>query len=229
MPRPHATRRGLAAAVVTSALLSGRLARADTDMPYRDDCPDAPRAPAPLTVATSPTEPASAPPPSSWRRGYPQEYWGPHLSFGRQFTPSGEAAYYGTAELETIGLTHPGTFSVRFGLEGWGNERGGGGGLQTLLAGGLAVQLVEGPASPRFVLVGGLGWDWAYYDRAAGVGQFGILAPLANTYVGFDFRGIRLLAEVSAQYRWGWGGPDEARYRVGGALTFHTELEKRWR
>jgi hypothetical protein len=88
----------------------------------------------------------------------------------------------------------------------------------------VAAPFSDGLKSPRFVAALGLGWEWAYYDRVRHVGQFGIFAPLANAYMGIDLRGARLFIEGSAQYRWGWGGPDRAQYRVGASLSLDSEL-----
>lgn len=194
-----------------------------------DACAEvSPRSRAPLMVAV---DPALAPPPPPARRRRPRNaMWkqsdaaGPRISFGRAISPSLSDAWYGRVDTEYFEVFRPGMLSIRLGLEGWGSPDGGGGGIPWAFEGGAAVPFTQRPKSPRFVTALGLGWEWAYYDRVKHVGQFGIFAPLANAYLGVDFRGVRLFGEGSAQYRWGWGGPDRAQYRIGASLSLDSEL-----
>jgi hypothetical protein len=188
-----------------------------------DACADIePQHRVPLLVPARPPEPEPPPePPPHTGRG---DSAGPRISFGRTFTRPLVDGFYGRIDTEVFTVEKLGLLSLRLGLEGWGSRDGGGGGIPWAFEGGLSVPFTASRRSPYFVLAAGLGWEWLYYDRLKHVGQFGIFAPIANAYTGIDVRGVRLFAEVSAQYRWGWGGPDHAQYRAGASISINSEL-----
>ena len=183
----------------------------------------------PLLVPIVPAEPPAPPGPkvtyakaSRYReRG---DVAGPRLTFGRTFTQGIVDGFYGRVDTELWAIWPPGMISVRIGLEGWGSADGGGGGIPWAFGLGAAIPLSRKEHKPRLIITGELGWEWAFYDRLRRTGQFGIFAPIANALFGVDLRGVRLLGEASAQYRWGWGGPDRSQFRVGGSLSFTSEL-----
>lgn len=200
-----------------------REAPAEPALPCRGDaCADVPpeqRRPLLVAIGAPP-----APPPVPRPRRGSRDAAGPRLSFGRAFTPSIVDGWYGRLDTEIFEVFRPGMLSMRIGGEGWGSRDGGGGGLPWSLEGGAAVPFTKSPKSPRFVIAGGVGFEVAFYDRIKHTGQFGIFAPMANAYMGVDFRGVRLFGEGSAQYRWGWGDADRAQYRVGASLSLNSEL-----
>lgn len=197
-----------------------------------DACADTPpEQRRPLLVPIVPAEPPASAPPTptviSRRSGGYRErgdFAGPRLSFGRTFTQGLFDGFYGRVDTELWAIWPPGMISVRIGLEGWGSADGGGGGIPWAFGAGAAIPLGGTGYKPRLIITGELGWEWAFYDRLQRTGQFGIFAPIANALFGVDLRGVRLLGEASAQYRWGWGGPDRAQFRVGGSLSFTSEL-----
>jgi hypothetical protein len=237
--------RGAAATALAVALtLAGAPAGGDVGAepppPCQGDaCGDAPPpARAPLVVAGDARPPPPGPPgppgppPASTGRGHSNEAAGARLSFGRAFTRGISDGWYGRVDLETFELVGPGLFShagpgmigIKLGLEGWGSVDGGGGGIPWGFEAGVALPFTSSPRSARVVLTGTVGWEWAFYDRIHHVGQVGIFAPLAEAHVGIDLRGVRILGDVSTQYRWGWGDADRAQLRAGVSLSFNSEL-----
>lgn len=233
MIAPRAGRWTVAIVVATlgPAALATRPARADdeptideTRMPCRGDaCAEmAPDQRTPLLVARPAPEPPPPPPPP--RTEHLREFVGGRLTFGRAFTQGVAGGFYGRLDTEVMSVYRPGMIGLRIGLEGWGSSDGGGGGIPWAFAFGAAIPFSERPRAVRFVISGELGWEWAFYDRLRHTGQFGILSPLASGVIGLDFRGVRLLGDASAQYRWGWGDADRSQFRLGASLSFNSEL-----
>jgi hypothetical protein len=228
-------RRAACASIALFAALTTRTARAQdpsgaTPPPCRGDaCADVPEeSRRPLLVATGfePSPPTPPPPPGPPPpQGHGRDAAGPRLTFGRAFTRGGVAdSYYGRLDTEIFAVFGVIMASAKIGLEGWGGPDGGGGGIPGTVGFGFVVPFGPGDKTPRLLLAIGLGWDWIAYDRVKHTGQFGIFQPLADANIGLDFRGVRLMADASAQYRWGWGDDDRGQYRLGVGLSFDSEL-----
>lgn len=156
---------------------------------------------------------------------------GPRISFGRALTEDLADGWYGRIETDyfiqraTDGRRRVGpTTGILVGLEGWGSEDGGGGGVPTTLYLGYRMPLFGTSKSPGLFGTAGVGWDWVIWDLALSDGGFGLLAPFAKAAAGIDLGGVRLLADGEIQYRWQWDATDRRQLKIGASLAFHSEL-----
>jgi hypothetical protein len=176
--------------------------------------------PPPLVVAAP-----SAPPPSPAPPQRSGDGAGPRLSFGRLLIPGAPPdGFYGRFETEYWSVGGRSLVGITLGAEGWGDVRGGGGGLESTLSVGLRQPFVRGARAPCFVFTLAPGWDWLLVDRLYGHTGVGIFAPLVNANLGVDLRGVRLLFDARAQYRWQWGADDHAHYHLGLTINLNSEL-----
>ncbi len=183
-------------------------------------------------VAGGPRHP---PPDDLDRRGeqatHSEDGAGPRLSFGRALTEDLADGWYGRIETDyfiqraTDGRRRVGpTTGILVGLEGWGSEDGGGGGVPTTLYAGYRLPLFGTSKSPGLFGTAGVGWDWVIWDMALSDGGFGLFAPFARAAAGVDLGGVRLLADAEVQYRWQWDAADRSQIKIGGSLALHSEL-----
>jgi len=160
----------------------------------------------------------------------PQDGAGPRIAFGRAYTQGLEDGVYARAEAEWF-LQDAGAnkrrygpiVGVLFGLDGWGASNGWGVGVPLSWYAGLRHPLFGVAVPVDLFLTAGLGADCVLFDVTDSTAGFGLLSPLGRTNVGFDFGGLRLLVDMTAQYRWEWGAPDRVVFGVGGALSLHSE------
>ncbi len=149
---------------------------------------------------------------------------GPRLSFGRLVIPGTPDGFYGRFETEYWAVRGKAVVGITLGIEGWGTSRGGGGGAESMVYLGVRQPLARGRRAPCLFAVAGPGSGWLLIDRLYGHTGVGIFAPFANANVGMDFRGVRLLFDARAQYRWKWGADDQAHYHLGLTLNLNSEL-----
>jgi hypothetical protein len=184
--------------------------------------------PPPLSVAVPPGPPPPPAPPPRPREPAParppdhDDGAGPRITSGRVFSRGLSDGWYGRFETEYFEIhgrdDGVGRVSgVMLGLEGWGSADGGGGGIPLSVYGGFRLPFFRRPLSL------GLGWDWLIVDRIQHVTGVGILAPFGTGTIGIDLRGIRLLADARAQYRWEWGADDRVQLRIGASLSVDSE------
>jgi hypothetical protein len=110
-----------------------------------------------------------------------------------------------------------------FGLDAWGASNGWGIGVPLSWYFGLRHPLFGVEVPMDLFLTAGLGADCLLFDHADSAPGFGVFSPLGRGNVGFDFGGLRLLGEVSAQVRWQWGAPDRVMFGAGGVLSLDSE------
>lgn len=132
-------------------------------------------------------------------------------SFGRAFTEGIDPAWYGRLEMEAFSAASrygAGPLGgAMIGGEVWTGTDGGGGGLPMTLY--LALR------SPALTTLLGGGFQLFVYDDVKDDAGFGIYAPQGVFAVGFDFGGLRILAEGRAVYRWQWGATDRGQVTIG--------------
>jgi len=178
-----------------------------------------------LMVAVDPPPPVDVAEEPRRRNLIANEAAGPRFSFGRAFTEGIEAGWAGRFESELFLVSKRNAlFGVRLGLEGWGGPNGGGGGIPMSCYLGVFVPFYASPKAPALVFSLGPGLEAAFYDRINDDGGFGIFAPFGTSELGIDFRGVRLLADLQAQYRWQWDADDRWQIRAGASLHLNSDL-----
>jgi len=144
---------------------------------------------------------------------------GLRISFGRAFTSGAENGWYGRLEAEGFATRRyeesgP-AFGVLVGGEYWRADDGAGGGVPFTLWYGLR--------SPTLFWSFGFGFEMLIVDRVHDDTGVGIYVPLADTALGIELSGFRLLADARAMYRWQWGADDRAQYQVGITMSHFLE------
>ena len=216
-------RRSLANAMAFVVLATSQSALAD-------------KGPVPLTIA----EPERSPEPNQDEHpqreppgdaSYVEDGAGPRLSFGRAFHQDIPDGWYGRFETEYFEQHAQGyrrrrgsLWGMRLGLEGWGSSEDWGAGLPVSAYGGYRQPLFRADRGLDLFGAVGVGVDVFSFDRVEDESGVGLFTPRAEAVLGFDFGGVRLLADGGVQYRWHFSQGDFLQLRAGIALSLHAEL-----
>jgi hypothetical protein len=152
---------------------------------------------------------------------------GPRITFGRTFTQGLHQGFYGRFETEYFEVRNASIVGVLLGLEGWGTEgaTAGGGAIPISIFAGARGGPFEGPKAPLLFFSLGVGVDLVVYDRIGTSDGFGLFSPFGVVTAGVEVvRGVRLLADSRAIYRWHWTSRSEGQFQLGLTLGLNSYL-----